>query len=111
MFKLAVEDTVEVPVKFTLRDKGVDKLFSFNVTATRLPQEDINTRLDEKDRKVSDLMRELVTGWKGQRLVLNADDSPAEFSQEALDAMLGVAGVGATIFGAYFKAVGAKEKN
>lgn len=111
MFKLAVEDVVTPKVKFTLANKGVEKLFAFSFTATRLPQDDINTRLENKDRKVSDVMRELITGWKDQRLVLNPDDTPADFSAEALDAMLNVAGVGVVLFNAYFKECGAKEKN
>ena len=113
MFTLAVENTVEVPVKFTLKNKGVARLFSFILTAERLPQDEISTRLEDKERKVKDFMAEVISGWSGQRLVLDAAEpaQPAEFSPEALEALLNVAGVAAVCFTAYLKECGAKEKN
>lgn len=110
MFTLAVENTVEVPVKFTLKNKGVARLFSFILTAERLPQDEISARLEDKERKVKDFMADVVSGWSGQRLVLDAAE-PAEFSPEALEALLNVAGVAAVCFTAYLKECGAKEKN
>lgn len=111
MFTLAIEDTVEVPVKFTLKVKSVAKLFSLTLIAIRLPQDEISSRLEDKEKKVKDFLIDLVTGWSGQRLVLDASGEPAEFSPEALDALLNVAGVASVCFGAYFKECGAKEKN
>ncbi len=110
MYTLAVEDTVEVPVKFTLKAGTLNKLFAFTLIATRLPQDDINARLEDSDRKVKDLMAEVITGWQGQRLVLAENGEPAEFSAEALDVMLNVAGVAVGCFNAHFKGCGAKEK-
>ena len=111
MFTLAVEDTVEVPVKFTLKAKSVAKLFAFTLTATRLAQDEITARLEDKEKKVKDFMADVVTDWSGQRLVLGDDGAPAAFSPEALDALLNVAGVASVCFSAYFKECGAKEKN
>ena len=56
-------------------------------------------------------MAEVIKGWSGQRLVLEDNGEPAEFSQEALAMMLNVMGVGRILFDAYLKDCGAKEKN
>lgn len=111
MYTLAIEDTVDVPVKFTLKAKSVAKLFSFTLTCTRLAQDEISARMEDKENKVKEFMTELVTGWSGQRLVLDAKGEPAEFSPEALAAMLNAPGVAMVCFNAYLKDCGAKEKN
>jgi hypothetical protein len=111
-FTLAVEEVVEVPVKFTLKSKGVEKLFSFPFFATRLSQDDITTMLADKDQKIKDFLPNVVTGWSGQSLVIDAaTDKPADFGPEALDAMLNAPGVASVFFNSYMKEVGAKEKN
>jgi hypothetical protein len=112
MFKLAIKDTVQVKVKFTIKDKGVDRLFAFTLDCTRLAQDVVSERLSDKDKTVMDFMRDLITGWDtSQRLVLLPDDTPAPWSPEAVDAMLDVSGVGHVIFTAYLKDVGATTKN
>ena len=111
MYTLAIEDTVEVPLKFNIKSGKVQRLFSFSVTCTRLEQDVITERLDDKDRKVKDFMEGLVTGWEGQKLVVNADGTPADFNPESLAALLNVAGVAGALFNAYFKECGLKEKN
>jgi hypothetical protein len=111
MFKLAVKDTAQVKVKFTLKDKGVDRLFAFTQECTRLEQDLISERLAEKEKTVMEFMRDLVTGWSGQLLVLLADDTPAPWSPEAMEVMLNVPGVANVIFTAYLKDVGATTKN
>lgn len=111
MFTLAVENEVEVPVKLTLKSKGVAKLFSFTLEATRLAQTEINERLENKESLIKDFLIEVVHGWKGQRLVLNERGEPADFGAEAFEAMLNVAGVATVCFNAYFQECGAKAKN
>jgi hypothetical protein len=111
MFKLAIEDTVEVPVKFTLKNKGVAKLFVFSIVATRLAQDEISNRLEDKEKKIKDFMSDLITGWTGQRLVLDEAGEPADFSPEALEVMLNAPGVATILFNAYLKDCGATAKN
>lgn len=111
MFRLAIEDTVEVPVKFTLKSKGINKAFSFTFDAKRLAQDEISTRLEDKEKKVKDFMGDLVTGWAGQRLVLNEAGEPADFSEDALEVMLNAPGVASILFNAYLKDCGATAKN
>ena len=110
-FVLAVEDTVEFLVKFSVKSKGVLKTFSATLEATRLTQPEISERLDNKNKTVSEFLTEVVTGWSGQRLVLDGEGNPAEFSAEAFEAFLGVAGLAHLCFTAYLKECGAKEKN
>lgn len=112
-FKIAIDNKVEVPVKFTLKAGKVNKTFAFTLHCNRLEQEEINTRLEAADFKFKSFMvgDGVVTGWEGQRLVLNVDDTPAEFSEDALGALLSIPGVAQVCFGAYQKECGAKEKN
>lgn len=110
-FKLAIENIVEVPVKFTLKEGKVDKLFAFTLLCDRLDQDEIGTVLEENEHKVKAFMARVTKGWEGQRLVLTTDKQPAEFGTEALAVMLSAAGVAMTCYNAYGKHCGAKEKN
>lgn len=111
MKTLSISNTSEISVKFTLKEGSVNKLFAFSFTAERLDQDEINERLEDKNKKVKDFMAEVIKGWSGQRLVLEDNGEPAEFSQEALAMMLNVMGVGGILFNAYLKDCSAKEKN
>lgn len=113
MFKLAIDDQVEVPVKFTMKAGKTHKTFAFSLQCKRLMQEEITSRLEACEFKFKPFLAggEVVTGWEGQRLILNADDTPAEFSEESLDALLSAPGVAQLCFAAYQKECGAKEKN
>lgn len=111
MYTLAIQNTAEVAVKFTLKDGSALKTFAFTFSADRLEQDEISARLEDKEKKVKDFMAEVITGWSGQRLVLGSDGQPAEFKPESLAALLNVAGVAAVLFNAYLKDCGAKEKN
>jgi hypothetical protein len=111
MYKLAISDTVSFKIKMSIVDNKATKVFVFGLTATRLSQDDITARFANKDEKTKDFVAEVVTDWEGQTLVLDADGKPAEYSSDALDAMLNVPGVSNLIFAAYLKECGAKEKN
>lgn len=110
-YKLVVDDIVNVPVKFTFKSGSINKLFSFTVFAKRLDQETISERLADKDKKATDFIRDLMTGWKDQAFVLDGDDKPAEFNDDSRDIMLNAAGVGVVIFNSYLAECGAKVKN
>ena len=112
-YTIAVDNVVEVPVKFTLKAGKVNKPFAFSLTATRIAQDDIVSKMKDAEFKFKEglIAMGVITGWEGQRLVLNADGSPADFDEDALDALLGVAGVAQMVYLAYLKECGAKEKN
>lgn len=113
MYTLAIEDTVDVPVKFTLKEKSVNKLFSFTLTATRVPLADINAAMEACEFKFKEALQKLdvLKGWNGQRLVLDEQKNPADFNADSLDMMLTVQGVAQVVYLSYLKECGAKEKN
>lgn len=111
MFKLAIENVVVANVKFTLKSKGITKTYAFDITADRLSQDEITARMEANENKYKEFLTGLVTGWSGQRLVLDADDQPAAFSEEAFALMLGTVGVAQAVFSAYMRDCGATAKN
>lgn len=111
MYKLVVENTVKVPVKFNMNSEGKIVNFNFSLICDRLTSEQIQQALDEKNGLTKDFVKQVVKDWKGQTLVIGDDDKPAEFSQEALDVMLSSHGLAGIIFASYLNEVGAKEKN
>jgi hypothetical protein len=109
-YTLSIQDTVEVPVKFTLKEGKVNKTFAFSLIAMRQPQNVIEQWVKDDQRAVKDILAEIVTGWSGQTLVME-DDKPAEFSEEAFAAMLDAPGVAGRCYLAYLTECGAKAKN
>jgi hypothetical protein len=113
-YKLVISDTVEVPVKFTVNDAGKTSGFQFHLIAQRLPQEAFKALAEgDADRTVGQFLADHVTGWRGQRLVVDDAGNPADFSPEAFACMLDLVGVAGLAFTAYIEACGArgKEKN
>ena len=112
MYKLAIDDVVEVPVKFTFKSGSVAKPFAFTLICNRLADQDLITaRLEEKEHKFKDFMTGLVTNWAGQRFVLDDAGQPVDFNDDSLAAMLSAPGVAKQCFDAYMREVLAKEKN
>jgi hypothetical protein len=112
-YTVAVGNTVEVPVKFTLKEGKVNRVFAFTLTAERLEQSDIETKVKEAEYKFKEALQSMgcFTGWSGQKLILDEEGKPAEFNDESFDALLGIPMVAAIVFQAYQKECGAKEKN
>lgn len=107
MFKLAISDTVEFPVRLAFNDAGTRREFTLKLQGKRLAQADIAaTFRDEPDLSTDDFLRRHLTGWADQRLVVNDDGSPAAFGAEALGVLLGAMGAAGLIFAAYLEAVG-----
>lgn len=110
-FKLAISDIVKVPVKLTLNNGGKIASFSFSITADRLDQEQVKTRLGDGEALIVEFLTEIIKDWHGQTLVIDENDKPAEFGPDALAMMLGTTGVAVVIYMAYLKELGAKSKN
>ena len=108
LLKLAIEDIVEVQLKFTLKSRGVNKLFTPTLMIRRL---EMNEPEDAPEKSVKEFMHANIIGWSDQRLVLDSNDQPAEFSAEALKLFLSAPGVLLLCWNIYIKEVGAKEKN
>lgn len=108
--KLAISDIVKFQVKLSLNDAGVKKEFSLWLEANRISLSAMESNLEERgDLKVVDFqrktLRENLIGWNDQRLVLDQDDRPCDFSPEACDVLLDVAGAVPVIHASYMDAV------
>lgn len=118
-FKLNVSNTVEFPVRIVLNDAGKTRVFAFTLMGKRIPQDQLLEELRREDQRIGAFLQTRLTGWRGQTLVVvddgrDPDDyTPADFSPEALAAMLGITGTSELIFEAYLSANGVqgKEKN
>jgi hypothetical protein len=113
MYKLAVDDVVEVPVKFTLKAGKLDKSFAFTLIAKRLESGELTAAFKAVEFNYKDFFEStgVISGWVGQRLVLDDSDAPVPFSLDALSFMLAAPGVAHVVYLAYMKECGAKEKN
>lgn len=111
-FKLVVSNTVEVPVKFTVNDGGKTATFTFSLLANRLPADSFRALADDRgDRTVVEFLQEQITGWRGQRLVVDDNSQAVEFSAEALAVMLNLVGLAGLVFEAYVAACGAQGRS
>lgn len=108
MFTLAIDNVVEVPVKFTLKSGRINKPFTATLIATRLSKEEYEAL--SETMSIKDFLLGNVTDWREQNLVL-VDGKPAEFSKEAFDYMLSVGNVQDLVWASYKRETGAKEKN
>ena len=113
-FKVSISDTVPVPVKGTIKnDDGTDRAFSFTLQCKRLPAAEMRKDVKDGERPAGEIVTKVATGWKDQDLVLDPDngDAPAEFSAEAMEAMLDIPGMAMVCFQSYLNEAGAKQKN
>ena len=107
-YKFAVDNIVQVPIKFTLKEGSVNKLFSFSLTAVRRTPEEIE---EQPELTIKEFLLENVTDWAGQRLVLKQNNEPAPFTKKSFDYMLKQSGLLAVVWQSYQRECGAKEKN
>ena len=110
-YKLSVANKVVVPIKLAVDSDGKEHTYSFDLNCKRLTAEEISARLERKEMRIADFLREVVTGWRGQTLVVDDADNPAEFSDAAFDVMLSLPGAAMLFYTRYVKEAGAKEKN
>lgn len=113
-YVVAIGNDIEVPIKFTLKEGRVNKSFAFTLMAERREVSDIEAAMKEAEYKFKEALLSLgcVTGWSGQKLIMEKDGkTPAEFNDESFAAMLSIPVVAAIVFQSYQKECGAKEKN
>jgi len=107
-FKLTVADVLEFQVKGSVRSADALVPFSFHMQADRIDAAEYrNVFADGSEIITRDFLQEHVKGWRGQRLVVDdATGQPADYSPDALDALLvGVVGMEATVLAAYVQAL------
>ena len=111
-YKLAISDTMVVPIKGTLSENGKPLPFKFSLICDRLGAQELKEMLTQNDEVLlKDFVSERTRGWKDQTLVLEQDDTPAEFSSDALDALLDIPGMALMCFNGYVGESNAKQKN
>lgn len=111
-FKLAISNTILTKVKGTYIDEnGALKTFDFQLEQTRIDQAELQRVVTDKGENASEFVKRITTGWRGQKLVLNDDNSAAVFSQDALDCLLGISGMGGHCYQAYIDQMLVKQKN
>ncbi len=105
-FKLAIGDTLTLKVKGFVTDGPKPVAVEFKATAKRVDSERYRDTFG-KDSQVlgADFVREVLTGWEGQKLVMDEDGQPADFCPEALDTMLQLVGIESYIVRAYVEAI------
>ncbi len=110
-YKIAVSDTCIVPVEGALKDEnGKPRKFKFSLTCTRTDADEFKEKL-KGDFDISDFLQSVTQGWKGQDLVLEDDDTPAQFCGDSFAALLNITGMAMVCFSAYGKETGATTKN
>lgn len=111
-YKIVVGNTVAVLVAGShANESGKAIPFKFTLICKRLDASELKDALGGGETQVDEFVTNVVTGWRDQRLVLESDDTPAEFCPEALEALLNISGLGMLCFSAYMKEAGAKAKN
>jgi hypothetical protein len=98
--------TVELPV-----DGGRTEKATFDAEFKRLSQsrlEEIRGQIERSEIRDVDLVREVVVGWSG----VTDGENPVPYSEAALDQLLDIPMVAASIVMALFQSMaGAKRKN
>lgn len=117
--KLKIGASIDAPVRLLVRDGARDVVFPFVLVLRRLSQdealalvgrlqtlaEDKHAPHDAMPAHTRDLLADIVTDWRDQRLVLDEDDKPAPYSAESLDTLLTLAGAGGVLRDAVLRAL------
>jgi hypothetical protein len=108
--KIAVSDTVKFEVKgFFTDEAGAKQAFGFHLVATRLPQDELRTRLQPGSAETTtEFMGSVVKDWAG---VLDDANNKVPFSAEALQQLFRLPGLASLCFEAYTAEAGARAKN
>ena len=104
-YKLTISDVIEFAVKFTANDAGKSVAHSFTLVAKRMDQQSLRDTLNDSGKLTRDVLQEQVTGWRGQRLVVDEQDAPATFGAESFACLLSLAGMESVVLNAYLAAL------
>lgn len=112
-FKLAIADKILTKVKGIKQEAdGTEKPYEFKLLQDRLSQEELDKAHNDPNESASDFIKRITHDWQGQSLVLEEDGkTPAQFSQEALGALLTISGMAGLIYVAYRTQVAVRAKN
>lgn len=110
-YSLAISETTIVSVVAVLKNEaGRPNQYKFDLVCLRKGADELK-ELMESGANLKDVMRDVTTNWRGQRLVLDEDGKPADFSLEAFDALLDIGGMPTLLFNRYYTESSATAKN
>lgn len=110
-YKVAVSNTTIVNIVASIKnDEGRPNQYKFDLICKRKGADELKDLMDN-GTNIKEIMRDVTVGWRGQRLVLEQDDSPAEFSAEAFDALLDISNMPIVLFNRYYSESSATAKN
>ncbi len=108
MFKLAISNTITVPIKGSIPDdKGGAVPFNFTLRCKRLKADELKDAVEQNDRTLAQFMADITEGWDG---VADAEGNALPYSRAALDELFNIVGMVLLVFQAYMDACGAKGK-
>ncbi len=103
--KLAVAAVVDVAVKFKLQDGSDTKTHAFTLIGRRMTQQELRDIAGDDSTSVREFLQKQITGWRGQRLVVDEDsEEPVPFSPEAFECLLTLPGMEMVAYRAYLNA-------
>lgn len=110
-YRLAIENRVAVQVKGKIpgATRGSHVNFNFTLDMERIDQDQV-TAAQVSGENIADFLVARTRGWDGQRLVLDAQDSPAAYGDEAFRQLMQVPGMSVWIYHAYLRDLGVQEK-
>ena len=105
MFKLAIAPIVDCAVKVKVQDGSDAKTHAFTLIGKRITQQELRDVHADETTSVRDYLRQQITGWRGQRLVVDeSSGEPVPFSAEAFDCLLTLPGMELAAYRAYLAA-------
>lgn len=110
-FKLVIGTQLDVIVKGEIPDGSGKVPFKFALQMRRMGVEAYRKALaPDSDVLVRDFLLDNALGWREQRLVLDEDNKPAEYSREAFECLLGLVGMEQACFQSYIAALQIVDK-
>lgn len=108
-FKVAIGNVVIVEVAGQLKnEQGAPAPFKFEFTAKRTSASEVSAN---GGKQMKDILRDIITDVRGQKLVLLEDDTPAPFDQDMLGELLDIPGIAMLCYSKYLAEQSAAEKN
>lgn len=104
-FKFSIGNTLEFRVQAENTSVVPPVRIDFFMRGNRLSQAEFTAAMADNGPSGREFLAGNMTGWRGQRLVVDDMDQPAEFSQPAFEAMCSVLGLERVIFDAYMSAL------
>ncbi|NYE62188.1 hypothetical protein FHW58_003403 [Duganella sp. 1224] len=108
-YKIAVSNLVVVEVKGQLKnEQGEPVAFKFEFTAKRQSSSEVTAN---NGKPMKDILQDIITDVRGQKLVLLEDDTPAPFDPDMLGALLDISGMAVLCYSKYLAEQSVAEKN